>query len=550
MNKKIVATLLSVCFFASAISLSAQKKYWVNFTDKNGTPYSVNMPWDFVSQACIYRHIKYNIPFHVSDLPVNPSYVAQVAAIPSVQVVYASKWLNGVVVSVPDVSVLTNINALNCVASTSVVNRYKAVVPETNANTGFLQRPAETTTASGYQYGGSYAQNHQLGVDCLHEQGSRGLGITIAVLDNGFLNVDKVDVFDTLRAYGNIKGTYNVVHGGTDVYNSGSHGTMVLSCLAACKPGVAIGSAPMANYWLLQTEDNASEHIIEEYNWIRGAEFADSVGAMILTTSLGYIDFDNPAANHSFSTLDGKTAPMSIAATMAARKGIFVATAAGNEGNNLAWGRRIAVAADADSICSVGAVDSLGAYASFSGRGKTYDGRIKPDLVAVGWNAWICNEAGNCFWGNGTSFATPILAGAVACFMSAHPFEPEYNNIKILDTLKSLATKANNPDTLVGWGITNVCAIPVGINKHSRNQIEFSVYPNPVNSLVYVNVNSTHYKVNAVQLLNVLGEIIETKTPKISDTKIELNTSGLSAGIYFIKVNTSAGVATKKIIKQ
>lgn len=548
MNKKIIATLLSLCFFASAISVKAQKKYWVNFTDKNGTPYSTNNPLAFVSQACIDRHERYNIPFHVSDLPVNPNYIAQVAAIPSVQVVYASKWLNGLVVSIPDASVLTSISSLSCVASTSLVNRYKANVPEIKPIPGLVQRTTETTTL-GYQYGGSYAQNHQLGVDCLHEQGKRGMGITIAVMDNGFLNLDKVDLFDTLRAYGNIKGTYNVVDGGKDVYNSGSHGTMVMSCLAACKPGVAIGSAPLSSYWLIKTEDNESEHIIEEYNWVRGAEFADSVGAMILTTSLGYNTFDNPAENHTFQTLDGKTAPMSIASTMAARKGIFVATAAGNEGGNSAWGGRIVVAADADSVCTVGAVDPTGAYSALSGRGPTYDGRIKPDLAAVGYGAWVCNEWGSCFYGNGTSFSTPILAGAVACFMDAHRWIPNFNNMRILDTLKHFASKANNPDTLVGWGITNVCTMPVGIKKHTLNQIEFSVYPNPFNSKISVDVNANH-KINSIQLLNVLGEIIETKTPKISDQKIEFNTAELPAGIYFVKVNTSSGVGIKKVIKQ
>ncbi|NBU05870.1 MAG: peptidase S8, partial [Sphingobacteriia bacterium] len=443
---------------------------WVRLNNKTGTPYSVNNPSAFLSQKAITRRSFHNIAIDTKDLPVSPNYINLIDNVANVTVLYASKWLNGLVVSVPSSSstALNTINSFSFVLGTGQVNSYKINIPKLNEppidNNQTNLKTTLSNTLSGFNYGGSYWQNKQLNLDCLHNKGYRGKGVTIAVLDAGFYNVDINPLFDSLRAYGRIIGTRDFVNGGTSVYEDNYHGMAVLSCMAANKPGVILGSAPDSFYWLLRTEDVNFETISEEYNWIRGAEFADSVGADILTTSLGYTQFDNSTQNHNYSTLNGKTAPMSIAATIAARKGLFVLNSAGNEGGG-SW-QYIGVPADADSICTVGAVDSLGIVANFSSTGPTFDGRIKPDLVARGVGAWVSFSNGQCGPGNGTSFATPILAGAIACFWQSHS---NYNNIKLLDTLRKIASNAINPNNSIGWGITNMCTIPVGIENQNFN---------------------------------------------------------------------------------
>lgn len=548
-NKKIASALMLLLCIGFNFKTQAQLKYWVKFNNKNGTPYTLTNPSAFLGPESIHRRTVFNIPYDATDLPVNPGYITQVDNLANVTVVYTSKWLNGVVVSIPSTTVLASINTLTFVNNTTVVNKYHLDLPtpsvqQNNVQQQYNSRTSETLISGTYNYGGSAKQNHELNVDCLHNMGFRGAGILIAVMDVGFRDVDVNPLFDTLRAYNNIRGTRDFVNGGTNVYNSGDHGAEVLSIIAANKPGVIIGSAPMAAYWLLRTEDENSEHIVEEYNWIRGAEFADSVGARILTTSLGYTTFDNSSPGTQTSELDGRTAPMSIAATMAARKGMFVANAAGNEGSN-SW-HYIGVPADADSICTVGAIDSLSVVAPFSSVGPTFDGRIKPDLVARGWNTWFGKPNGQCEFGNGTSFATPLLAGAVACFMQSHV---DYSSMLVLDTLKHTASNASSPNNSRGWGTPNICSFPVGLFEIKADQANFSVFPNPFNTLITIDLNNISYKINSIQLVDIMGKVMATELPKSNTFKINFSTAELPNGVYFVKVNTSAGTMTKKIIK-
>lgn len=551
MNKKNALYILCSLFFATSVNSFAQLKYWVKFTNKTGTPYSVNNPSAFLTPQSILRRTFYNIPIETTDLPVNPAYVSQIASVPSATVLYVSKWLNGVVVSIPSNTVLPAINAFTFVSNSGQVNRYKFTLPKVDEanNTANLQnrQSSSSNTSGAYNYGGSYVQNHQLGVDCLHDKGFKGLGITIAVLDAGFYKVDKNPAFDSLWAYGRILGTRDFVTGGTSVFEDSDHGMYVLSCIAANVPSVIVGSAPEASFWLLRTEEAATESISEEYNWIRGAEFADSVGAHILTTSLGYTTFDNPVQNHTYQNLDGKTAPMTIAAKLAARKGMFVLNAAGNEGDKSF--HFISVPGDADSICTVGAVTGAGNVAAFSSVGPTADGRIKPDLVARGQDAWVSNADGIGFSGSGTSFATPILAGAVACFWQSHS---NYNSVQLLDTLRKIASSAASPNNSIGWGIPNMCTIPVGIASQKneyKNSLDFTVYPNPFNSLISIKINSNSNTATSIEITDLLGKTISLQN-KNTDKEILIDASKMDRGVYFLKISSASGSQTKKIIKQ
>lgn len=531
-----------IFIFLLSLNGFSQAKFWVKFKNKVGTPYITSNPSAFLSNKAIARRTFYNIPIDQVDLPVNPSYVSQVDAIANVTVLYVSKWLNGCVISIPNTTPLAAINALPFVQSSGQVNRYKIDLIRVDESTSPQPIELAKLSTTGYNYGGALHQTKQLNLDCLHNQGYRGQDMTIAVMDAGFKNVNVNPVFDSVRNRGGILGTIDFVTGGTSVYEDDAHGAMAFSCMAALKPGSIIGSAPLANYWLFRTEDVSTETISEEYNWIRAAEFADSVGVDVISTSLGYTTFDNVSQNHNMAQIDGKTAPMSIAANIAARKGILVLNSAGN-GNGTSW-PKIGIPADADSICAVGAIDSLFNVTSFSSIGPTSDGRIKPDLCARGGNAWVATISGGVAPVNGTSFSCPILAGAMACFWQGHK---AYNNVKVIDTLKSKATFSNNPNNSIGWGVPNICSIPVinppvGI-KQFKNDLGLSIWPNPASN--FIQLQSTQ-NIERVDVYNVVGALIETQ--QVKGNQIKILTSSWARGTYLIKVQSANGITAKKVL--
>ncbi|MGE0569189.1 MAG: S8 family serine peptidase, partial [Bacteroidia bacterium] len=405
-----------VVLFSTILSINTEaqnKKFWVKFADKTGTPYSISTPTAYLSAKAIQRRSNQGISIDQTDLPCTPAYLSQLNSITDVKVMHASKWLNSALVVITNnnaAAITTATNAINSqsfVVSISPTNKFKISTGKLNeSNENMFQ---EKSNANPTYYGGGFWQARQLNADCIHGHGYRGQNMVISVMDAGFKNVNTLPAFDSLRTRNGILGTYDFVTGGTSVYEDDGHGTSVLSCIAAVVPGVLVGTAPMADFWLLRTEDVASETPSEEYNWIRAAEFADSAGTDIITTSLGYTTMDNSAFSHTQTALNGKTYHMSIAATMASRKGIFVLNSAGNDGGN-PW-QFIGVPADADSICTVGAIDSLGNVTGFSSKGPTADGRFNPDLVSRGGNAYVANSVGSYSPGNGTSFSCPVMAG-------------------------------------------------------------------------------------------------------------------------------------------
>jgi serine protease AprX len=544
-NKKIAITVV-IALIANLLSAQVATKFWIKLADKNGTPYSVSTPTAFLTQKSVNRRVAQGILVDQTDLPVTPAYVAQIDNIANVKVLYASKWLNSVAVTITSTissvisTATTAINTLSFVVNTNPTNKFRVVyekeVPE-NINTH-----AKAQGIIEY-YGNGYDQAQQINAVCLHGYGFRGKGMTIAVMDAGFDNANNLPAFDSLFARGGVLGTRDFVEGGNSVYEDFSHGMKVLSCMAACQPSAMVGTAPDADYWLLRTEDVATETPSEEYNWIRAAEFSDSVGVDILTTSLGYTTFDKTSFNHTYSGLNGKTYPMSIAATMAVRKGMFVLNAAGNDGSG-SW-QFIGVPADADSICTVGAIDGSGNYANFSSKGPTADGRIKPDLVARGLATWVAKTTGGYEQGNGTSYATPVLAGAIACFWQRHT---TFNTMKVLDTLRKTASNNLAPNNTIGWGIPNMCSLPVGVKEVSSIANVFSVFPNPTANKITVKVTDKSYEVQTIELRNVLGALLKTMAITSDETLIDLST--YANGVYFIKVNTKAGSSTQKIMKE
>lgn len=541
-----IKTIFSLSLIICSVGvLKAQfpNKYWVKFKDKSGSPYSVSSPSAFLTPKSITRRTNQGIAVDMTDIPVNQTYIDQVNATGAV-VFQRSKWMNAAIVIVNNSTQLSAINSLTCVLNSSPVGRYYKTKADELTNADNTFRTSQTTA---YNYGSSFTQVNQIGVDCMHENGFRGQNIVIGVLDAGFNNANNNAVFDSLRSEGRILGTRDIVAGNTSVYEDDSHGAMCLSTIVGNTPGQLIGTGPKAKVYLIRTEDVASEKLIEEANWIVGAEYADSVGVDIMSTSLGYTTFDNSAYNHTYNDLDGRTAMMSIAATMAARKGIFVLNAAGNEGGG-AW-NYVGVPADADSICTVGAVDGSGNHAGFSSVGPTADGRIKPDVSTMGQGAFVCSPSGNYFAGNGTSFATPIMAGAVACLWQANPTR---SNMELLQAIRATSSKSSSPDNNYGWGIPNICAAHNYLNGTVLGVFEVGespiLMPNPVYSEIKFSINQA---VNSVEVIDLLGKTISSEFVQNGTYQYTVKSKHtIVNGLYFLIVNTPTGTYKTKFLKQ
>jgi len=539
MSKRLAIFLLLGFIFKNSFS---QIRYWVELKDKDNSKYSVQKPQEFLSKRSLDRRTRQGISIHTTDLPVNPEYVQGLNNINGIKVLFVSKWLNGALVRIDSVNqvnkIIESINKLHFVAKTQSARKVKLSTDPVDVpiNPTHTNVSLKSTSIEKSEYGLSWAQVNQLGVNCMHEQNIKGQGMLIAVMDVGFQGVNTGSVFENLRKRGGIIGTRDFVDGDEDVYSGGGHGTNVLSCIAGYKKGVMIGTAPEANFWLFRTEQGSSETISEEYHWVRAAEYADSVGCDILTTSLGYTTFDN-GNDHKYDDLNGRTAPMSIAATMAARKGMFVLNSAGNEGGST-W-KFIAVAGDADSICTVGAVDTSGTYAPFSSVGPTSDGRIKPDLVATGWNTIICNDE-VCYPGSGTSFSAPLMAGLVACFWQ---YKPNFTNIEVLKVLKQSASQAKKPDNILGWGIPNLCnllvqtvnySISLSENAAGNTQLDFSY---------------NQYTFAKFSITDLSGKTVLSGDLDYKRLSHKIYTNNLVQGIYLLKVETNFGIQVIKFVK-
>ncbi len=436
-------------------------RYIIKLKDKNGSPYSISDPTTYLSQRAIDRRIRYGIGIDSTDLPVDPSYVAQIRNVPGVTVLNVSKWLNAVTIQTADANALNTINGFSFVQSTSGIAAKRGrsnlvdwedskfdddFLPTNNSN-----RRTSKTTADYYDYGNSFGEIHLQSGEFLHNIGLRGSGMQIALLDNGFNNYISFEAFDSVNANSQVLGTWDFVAHEQNVADDGSHGMSCFSTIAANIPGQFVGKAPQANFWLYQTEDNSSEYPIEEFNWACGAEKADSSGADVISSSLGYATFDNASLDHTYADMNGNKTMAVIAADLAAKKGILVFVSNGNFGAS-AW-HFLSTPADGDSVIAVGAVNVNGVVASFSSYGPSSDGQIKPDVASVGVSAIVETSAGAIGTGNGTSFACPNMAGLATCLWQGFP---EFSNMKIRLALWQSASRANMPDDRTGYGIPDM----------------------------------------------------------------------------------------------
>ena len=459
MKKLLFLFLLGVSVFNES---SAQlTRYVVKLKNKGNSPYTFSNPSAYLSNRAISRRIKYGIAIDSTDLPVTPSYITQIANVPNVTLLNVSKWLNGVTIQTTDANAINTINNFSFVQSvTGIASRPANINPDTiqsKIETDFYpinQQRGEGIVGNYFNYGAnSYEEIHLHNGEFLHNIGLRGQTMQISMIDNGFNDYlsPSYHAFDSCNANNQVLGGWDFVARNAVVNDDGSHGMSCFSSIVANIPGQFVGTAPKANFWLYQTEDNISEYPIEEFNWSCGAERADSSGTDVISTSLGYNTFDNSSLDHTYADMNGNTTMCAIAADLAAKKGILVFAAVGNSGTS-AW-HYLITPSDGDSVIAVGAVDTLRAIAGFSSYGPSSDNRVKPDVVSIGVAALVQGGGGSVGFGSGTSYATPKMAGLGTCLWQGFP---EFNNMKIRSALWAAGDSATTPGTHRGYGLPDM----------------------------------------------------------------------------------------------
>ncbi len=435
-------------FFASlmfAFSTQAQDtlKYRINLTDKAATEYSLKKPQKFLSKKAIERRKRQGLRIDSTDLPVCQTYIDAIRNV-GVKIVVTGKWDNFVTVSCNDSTLIDRIAQLPFVAKTERVWIAPKFIEMHNKRDSLINNPKIYKDSI---YGPAITQIQMSKADKLHEAGFRGQGMTIAVIDAGFHNADKITAMQNIQ----ILGTKDFVDSNADIYGESSHGMAVLSCIGMNQPNVMVGTAPEASFWLLRTEDEYSEHLVEQDYWAAAVEFADSVGVDVVNTSLGYYSFDDKEKDYRLRDLDGQFALMSRQAARMADKGMVLVCSAGNSGSS-AW-KKITPPGDAENVLTVGAIDKQGQLAPFSSIGTTADGRIKPDVVAVGLASDVMRTNGNQGRANGTSFASPIMCGMVTCLWQALP---KLTAKEIIELVRSVGNRADYPDNIYGYGVPDM----------------------------------------------------------------------------------------------
>ncbi|MDR0745483.1 MAG: S8 family serine peptidase [Mediterranea sp.] len=445
MNKE--GTLVILLFAAVTLSVSAKRdtlKYRISLTDKIETTYSLQRPEEFLSGKAIARRARQRLAIDSTDLPVCDTYVRTIRD-KGVKVIAKGKWDNFVTVSCNDTIKINRIAELPFVRSVEKVwtapkRDKKKEGPERDS---IVSEPYKLENP----YGLAYMQLYLSHGDRLHKAGYRGEGMTIAIMDAGFHNADRIAAFDSVR----IIGTKDLVGDSPSIYAESDHGMKVLSCMGANWPHAIVGSAPEASYWLFRTEDEYSEHLVEQDYWAVAIEYADSVGVDVVNTSLGYFSFDDKSKDYRLRDLNGECALISRQASRVAGKGMVLLCSAGNSGQG-SW-KKITPPGDAKNVLTVGAISNSGTLATFSSVGNSADGRVKPDIVAVGVSTQVIGTDGQPTTASGTSFATPVMCGMVACLWQARP---ELTAKQIITLVRRSGDRADFPDNVYGYGVPDL----------------------------------------------------------------------------------------------
>lgn len=530
---------LSIFILSLFVLINAQTELvFVCFKDKPTKAGFYANPLSELSQKSLDRRIKYGIALNDQDAPIEQTYIQNIKDL-GFAVEDQSKWMNGVAVNATTAQIL-ELESKSYIQSVERFIKHptggKSAAGKINKFDEFKRAHAKTN----FDYGVGLSQINQVNLRPLHVAGFTGTGVTIAVIDSGFPTVDTGTVYERIRNNGQIKGGYDFINKSTDIYNPtlDAHGSYCLGVIAGYVENSFVGSAPDADFYLYATEDGTREVPEEQLFWAQAAEEADRKGVDLITTSLGYYDFDDPRYNLVYSDMNGTISFIARAAQIATEKGIFVLAAAGNEGLK-PW-KYIVTPGDNAKVFTVGGVTATGDSSTFSSFGPNSVGMIKPDGSARG-TATYMGFNNSVVSSNGTSFSTPLAAGGVACLLQAVP-------TKTVDELSNLlrqnASLYPNSDDQKGYGILNfgqtwISALATGdIGKRSSIQI----YPNPVLKSFTIKTNE---KIISVELYDILGRKVQNFSDETSP-----NIEHLSSGVYFVKVQTEKDLYIEKLIKK
>jgi serine protease AprX len=538
MTKLILLCFILFGFFYSS-DLKAQEYYWVGFSDKNGTQYSLSSPVDYLSERAIQRRIKQNIAIDSLDLPLNKNYIDEVIKI-GATFIHASKWLNGITVKAETDSFTIKVSKLPFVKEFQLTKGL--------AKKSAIQKFAELEGSENFPidnsiYGPSVYQTSILNGQFLHNQNYRGQGMQIAVLDGGFFSADRYPAMDSLWANNQILGIKDFVDPTAEFYKTHYHGMSVLSCMGSNVPGKLIGTATKASYWLIRSEDTGSEFLIEEDNWVAAAEFADSAGVDIINSSLGYYNFDNSEMNHPFEEMDGKTTRVTRGANIAASKGILVFSSAGNEGNNIgenAW-KHIVAPSDGEKVIGVGAVNKDSIPSGFTSLGPAFGGKTKPNVTALGWSTFLQRSDGTFGYLSGTSFSSPVMAGMAACLWQS---QPNATAEQVKTAIEMSGHLYENPNDKMGFGIPDMYRAWQLLQNLSTSAPEISkqwtAFPNPVGDVLILQKNSSQFQDTVrIEIFTMDGKLVQ-QWIKPDANRIELcDLNSIPKGILLLKISSS-----------
>lgn len=571
--------LLPFVLFVFSQAYSQTTEYvFVYFKDKPHKATFYANPLSELTQKALDRRTTLGYKLDDKDAPIEATYVEDVrTTLGLAKVKSQSKWLNGVAVEITAAQKATllakpYVASIESFAKNSTILRQaeplktkkkfgdEIIFPKNEDSSNQKLSGIQVT----YNYGNAAAQISQVNITPLHINGNIGTGVAIGILDSGFPYVDTGSAYQKMKSEGRIKDVYNFISDNTDVYNTAlhPHGANVLGIIGGyiydptntnTAKRYYVGSAPGADFYLYATEDaygnSGNDYPEEEMNFIRGLERADKMGVDIVTASLGYFDFGDNRYDYTYADMNGTKSFVSRGAGIAVDKGIIVMIANGNEGANT-WHYLISPA-DSPKVFSIGAVDSTGASSTFTSYGPNSNNVVKPDASARGTSTYYPNSSYSTAsttavsFGNGTSYATPIATGGLACMLQTLPKNTSRNLIR--DKMRATASTYPTYDYRKGYGILNfsnalnaISTTTLGVGDIKKPSLK--LYPNPVKNIVNI---STEEKIQTIELYDEIGRKVKD-LPASNSQNIE----NLQKGVYYLKVKTEKGVQIEKLIKE
>jgi serine protease AprX len=571
-GKQLGTVALYLTLLVAAVSMSAvaqqTQRYWITLRDRGPhTELSKVSAQDLgISDHALWRRSKV-LPadklIDELDLPVNQTYLDQLKAA-GITVRATSRWFNAVSAELTPLqqSIASSLPFVASVGPVAVFSRHE---PQSAASVT-SQSLSKSATAAGNNYGPSLAQLSNIKVVDVHSLGITGAGVVIGMLDDGFNNHKTHPALKNIKViaeYDFVQRDSNTSVASGEYATQGGHGESTLSAIGGFDNGNLIGVAYGASFILAKTEIDSVEIKLEEDLWVQGLEWEERLGAEVVSSSLGYIDW------YQYSDMNGHTATTTKAALVACKKGVLVVNAMGNEYHYQAGVGTMIAPADADSIISVGAVSSDGVIAGFSSIGPTFDGRIKPEVVAQGVSVYVAGGTGSYQFSNGTSFSTPLTAGVAALVFSAHPtWTPMQVRDKMMQTAKPLydvtAGMNGHPNNYFGWGMVDALRAVQGTSSSGDNNgvipAEFILhnnYPNPFNGATAIIVEAPREQEMDLAIYNLLGQKVRTiyKGTSTTGTSTYYWRDGMddannhvATGIYICRLTVAGSVFSQKIV--